>query len=49
VSYEPSPGTVVYVGYARQMADLDPQQFRIRDLTTTEDGLFVKVSYRFRY
>ncbi|MDP2956935.1 MAG: DUF5916 domain-containing protein [Longimicrobiales bacterium] len=49
VSYEPSPGTVFYVGYTRQMRDLDPQEFRFRDLTTTEDGLFVKVSYRFRF
>ena len=49
VSYEPSPGTVFYVGYTRQMRDLDPQNFRFRDLTTTEDGLFVKVSYRFRF
>lgn len=49
VSYEPSPGTVFYVGYTRQMRDLDPQLFRLRDLRTTEDGLFVKVSYRFRF
>ncbi len=49
VSYEPSPGTVFYVGYTRQMRDLDPQLFRFRDLTTTEDGVFVKVSYRFRF
>jgi len=49
VSYEPSPGTVFYVGYSRQMQDLDPQEFRWRDLRATEDGLFVKVSYRFRF
>lgn len=49
VSYEPSPGTVFYVGYSRQMEDLDPQDFRWRDLRATEDGLFVKVSYRFRF
>ena len=49
VSYEPSPGTVFYVGYTRQMRDLDPQDFRFRDLRTTEDGLFVKLSYRFRF
>ncbi|GMV07336.1 MAG: hypothetical protein AMXMBFR53_36110 [Gemmatimonadota bacterium] len=49
VSYEPSPGTVFYVGYTRQMEDLDPQEFRFGDLRTTQDGLFVKVSYRFRF
>jgi hypothetical protein len=49
VSFEPSPGTVFYVGYSRQMEDLDPQEFRWRDLRATEDGLFVKVSYRFRF
>lgn len=48
ISYEPSPGTVFYVGYTRQMEDLDPQEFRFGDLRTTQDGLFVKVSYRFR-
>ena len=49
LSYEPSPGTVFYVGYSRQMEDLDPQNFRWRELQATADGLFVKVSYRFRF
>jgi hypothetical protein len=49
LSYEPSPGTVFYVGYTRQMEDLDPQEFRFGDLRATQDGLFVKVSYRFRF
>lgn len=48
VGYEPSPGTVVYLGYSRQMQDLDPQDFRWGDLQATADGFFVKVSYRFR-
>jgi hypothetical protein len=46
VGYEPSPGTVVFLGYARQMRD--ELRFRFRDVTTREDGLFVKLSYRFR-
>jgi len=47
VSYEPSPGTVFYVGYSREMDD--PEAFRFRNLRATADGLFVKVSYRFRF
>jgi predicted porin len=46
VSYEPSPGTVFYVGYARQMEDTE--SFRFREVRAMADGLFVKLSYRFR-
>ena len=46
VGYEPSPGTVFFLGYTRQMED--PYGFRFRDLRTRADGLFVKLSYRFR-
>ena len=46
VSYEPSPGTVFYVGYTRQMEDTG--SFRFRDVRAMADGLFVKLSYRFR-
>lgn len=46
VSYEPSPGTVFYVGYARQMDDSG--SFRFRDVQAQADGLFIKLSYRFR-
>ncbi len=46
VSYEPSPGTVFYIGYTRQMEDTD--SFRFRDIRPQNDGLFVKLSYRFR-
>ena len=46
LGFEPSPGTVVFVGYARQMRDA--VGFRFQDLTTRADGLFVKLSYRFR-
>jgi hypothetical protein len=46
VGYEPSPGTVVFLGYSRQMRDT--MAFRLQDVTTRADGLFLKVSYRFR-
>jgi hypothetical protein len=46
VGYEPSPGTVVFLGYSRQMKDLG--SFRFQEVTTQADGLFLKVSYRFR-
>ena len=46
MGYEPSPGTVVYLGYSRQMRD--GEAFGVRNVTTRADGLFVKVSYRFR-
>ena len=47
VTYEPSPGTVFYIGYTRQMQE--PDAFRFRHVTPVADGLFVKLSYRFRY
>ena len=46
LSYEPSPGTVFFLGYTRQMEDAT--RFRFRDVRPTADGLFAKVSYRFR-
>jgi hypothetical protein len=46
VTYEPSPGTVFYVGYSREMEDTEA--FRFRQVRPTADGLFVKLSYRFR-
>jgi hypothetical protein len=46
VGYEPSPGTVVFLGYSRQMRDT--MSFRLQDVTTRADGLFIKLSYRFR-
>jgi hypothetical protein len=47
VTYEPSPGTVFYVGYSRDMEDTRP--FRFQDVQAQADGLFVKLSYRFRF
>ncbi len=46
ISYEASPGTVFYVGYTRQMEDSG--SFLFRNLQPQADGLFAKVSYRFR-
>ncbi len=46
LSYEPSPGTVMYIGYTREMEDTGP--FRFQRVTPQADGLFAKVSYRFR-
>ena len=45
-SYQPSPGTVVFLGYARSIQD--EGAFRIPSLEPRADGLFVKVSYLFR-
>ena len=47
VTYEPSPGTVFYVGYTREMEDT--RAFRFQDVRPVADGLFVKLSYRFRF
>ncbi|MGD2120148.1 MAG: DUF5916 domain-containing protein, partial [Gemmatimonadota bacterium] len=46
LGYEPSPGTVLYIGYSREMRDAEA--FGFREFTPQADGLFVKVSYRFR-
>ena len=46
LSYEPTPGTVFFVGYSRRMTDME--RLRFRDLRAEADGLFVKMSYRFR-
>ncbi len=46
VAYEPSPGTVVYLGYTRQMSEISA--FRFQRLDPVAEGLFVKFSYRFR-
>ena len=46
LSYEPSPGTVFFVGYTRRMEDTEA--FRFRDVRPEAEGVFVKLSYRFR-
>ncbi len=46
LSYEPTPGTVFFVGYSRQMEDMEA--FRFRDVRPEAEGMFMKLSYRFR-
>ena len=46
ISYEPSPGTVFFFGYTRQMED--SRRFGFEAVQPTADGLFAKLSYRFR-
>ncbi len=45
-SYEPRPGTVVFVGYGSALAG--QALLRLGDLERTSDGFFLKVAYRFR-
>jgi len=47
LSLEPSPGTVFFLGYSRQMDDRSA--FSFSRFTPLEDGLFLKGSYRFRF
>jgi len=46
LGYEPSPGTVFFLGYTREMEDASA--FGFEDIRATRDGLFVKLSYRLR-
>ena len=46
LSYEPTPGTVFFLGYTRLMDD--PEAFRFRNLRPQSEGIFMKLSYRFR-
>ncbi len=46
VSYEPSPGTIFFVGYSRLMRGLSDYSLGSKD--PIQDGFFVKVSYLFR-
>ncbi len=45
-SFEPSPGTVIFVGYGSTLTEED--SFRFRRLERTHDGFFMKLSYLFR-
>ena len=45
-SYQPTPGTVVFVGYGNTLADDDAWQAPGRQRTA--DGFFAKISYLFR-
>ncbi len=46
LSYRPSPGTLVYLGYGSTLEE--PDEFRFRDLRRSQDGFFGKVSYLLR-
>ena len=45
ISYEPTPGTVAYVGYGSSYAEMPPLRDRFR---RQNDGFFVKLAYQFR-
>ncbi|HXE59421.1 MAG TPA: DUF5916 domain-containing protein, partial [Gemmatimonadaceae bacterium] len=45
-AYQPTPGTVVFLGYGSSMTEDDP--FAFRDVHRLTDGFFAKVSYVFR-
>ena len=45
-SYEPTPGTAVFLGYGTSLED--DHAFRGADLKRTSDGFFVKLAYQFR-
>ena len=46
LSYTPSPGSVVYLGYGSSLAE--PEAFAFRGLHRLSDGFFAKVSYLYR-
>jgi hypothetical protein len=46
-SFEPTPGTVVFVGYGASLAK-DPYLSQAPGYTRTSDGFFVKLAYLFR-
>jgi hypothetical protein len=46
VSYEPSPGTIVYAGWSRLREG--PNTYRFGDLEPAAEGFFLKVSYLLR-
>jgi hypothetical protein len=45
ISYEPTPGTVAYIGYGSSYAELTPLR---SGFTRQNDGFFVKLAYQFR-
>ena len=46
LSFRPTPGTVLFLGYGAWLTE--PRAFRFGELTRTEDGFFLKASYLFR-
>ena len=47
VSYQPSPGTVLFAGYGSLSREDEPLRFG-RSLRRLSDGFFFKASYLFR-
>ena len=45
-SWQPNPGTVLFLGYGSSLTETEP--FRFKDLRRSVDGFFVKLSYLFR-
>ena len=45
-AFEPTPGTVAYLGYGATL--LDEEAFRLQNVVRANDGLFVKLAYHFR-
>jgi hypothetical protein len=45
-AYEPSPGTVVYLGYGSTLEDEESSAFQRLD--RVRDGFFLKLAYQFR-
>jgi hypothetical protein len=45
-SYQPTPGTVAFLGYAASLTEEDP--FAFRALSRSRDGLFLKLAYLLR-
>ncbi|MEJ2538576.1 MAG: DUF5916 domain-containing protein [Gemmatimonadota bacterium] len=46
IQYEPSPGTIFYVGYSR--AEVGARGYSLAEMNPVADGLFIKLSYLFR-
>lgn len=47
LSYEPSPGTIFFVGWSRQMEG--NRTFGLADMERTTEGFFAKLSYLWRF
>ena len=45
-SYQPTPGTVAFLGYSAALHEEDP--FRFDRLERSRDGLFLKLAYQLR-
>ena len=46
LQYEPSPGTIFYIGFSRLMEG--ERTYRVSTMNPVEEGLFLKLSYLFR-